>query len=151
MKFIRIDKGFFAVPGGSAFAVPASSAFAMPASPASRRPVVCAERPHGRRRKKSLRDFFWRKQTFDGERWSAPNGRTVDAKKNRFAICFGVNKPLTTSGTSGRARGGRTPPGSFYTSTFLHMFSNSPLGAFSLEQRVVRLLVSWGVWLARCH
>ena len=29
---------------------------------------------------------------------TAPNGRTVDAKKNRFAICFGVKKPLMANG-----------------------------------------------------
>ena len=41
---------------------------------------------------------------------TAPNGRTVDAKKNRFAICFGVNKPLTTGGTSAPARPPGRPP-----------------------------------------
>ena len=55
------------------FDVPASSAFAVPASSAARRPEVRLDGP-------VVRQY-------------GP-GRTVDAKKNRFAIFFGVKKPF---------------------------------------------------------
>ena len=70
-----------AVPASSAFAVPASSAFAVPASSAARRPVVRLRQP----------------------------GRPVDAKKNRFAIFFGVNKPLMANGGLRRTAARSTP------------------------------------------
>ena len=53
--------------------------------------------PNGRRQKKSLRDFFWRKNNFLTPRSSCviKQTLTVDAKKNRSAIFFGDKKKLT--------------------------------------------------------